>query len=148
VQLKPDEWDVPSVIRRVATMVGMGNVDDLMKKEQDQQQQGMDPKVMADMAEIQFKMVELKQKTQDSQQQGMIDVLAEKMDVLKEYMKLANNREERASREKIEQNKLAVEQMNLAEGAMIHPLAAPIAQQFVRDWPQVIAPPRPQGRII
>jgi hypothetical protein len=146
VQLKPDEWDVPSVIRRVATMVGMGSVDDLMKKESDQPQQGMDPKVMADMAEIQFKVMELKQKTQDAQQQGMIDVLAEKMDVLKEYMKLANNREERASREKIEQNKLDIETMNLAEGALIHPLAGPVAQEFVRSWPQISGPSR--GRII
>jgi hypothetical protein len=51
-------------------MVGMGNVDDMMAKKDDQQQQGMDPKVMADMAEIQFKMVELKQKTADAQQEG------------------------------------------------------------------------------
>jgi hypothetical protein len=98
------------------------------------------------MAEIQFKVMELKQKTQDAQQQGMIDVLAEKMDVLKEYMKLANNREERASREKIEQNKLDIETMNLAEGALIHPLAGPVAQEFVRSWPQISGPSR--GRII
>ena len=142
VQLKADEWDIPAVIRRVATMVGMGNVDDLMAKPEDQQQPGMDPKVMADMAEIQFKMVELKQKTADATQKAQIDVLAEKMDVLKEYMKLANNREERASREKIENQKLAQEQMNLAEGALIHPLAAPVAQEFVRSWPDLV---RPQG---
>jgi hypothetical protein len=167
VQLKPDEWDVPAVIRRVATMVGMGNVDDLMKKEEDKQQPGMDPKVMADMADIQFKMLELKQKTEDAHAQAGLDMIAEKMDVLKEYMKLANNREERASREKIEMQKIAQEQMDLAEGALIHPLATPVAEQFVRNWPQTIAsqpspapplqvpqmpqvlqPPRPPGRII
>ena len=70
VQLKPDEWDIPSVIRRVATMVGMGNVDDMMAKKDEQQQPGMDPKVMADMAEIQFKMVELKQKTRRRPDEG------------------------------------------------------------------------------
>jgi hypothetical protein len=148
VQLKPDEWDVPAVIRRVATMVGMGNVDDLMAKKDDQQQPGMDPKVMADMAEIQFKMVELKQKTADAQMQANLDILSEKMDVLKEYMKLADNREERASREKIENQKIAQEQMNLAEGALVHPLATPVAEQFVRGWPQMIAPPRPPGQRI
>jgi hypothetical protein len=145
VQLKPDEWDIPSVIRRVATMVGMGSVDDLMAKKDEQAQQGMDPKVMADMAEIKFKMIELKQKTADAQQKAQIDILAEKMDVLKEYMKLANNREERASREKIESQKLAQEQMDLAEGALIHPLAAPVAQEFVRTWPQLVGP-QPMNR--
>ena len=75
------------------------------------------------------------------------------MDILKEYMKLTNNREERASREKIEQQQMAQEQMNLAEGALIHPLATPVAEQFVRQWPQMIAPPQAQlspsrGRII
>jgi hypothetical protein len=138
VQLKPDEWDVPAVLRRVCTMVGVGNVDDLMKAPGDEQQQGMDPKVMADMAELQFKMKELAQKREDAQMQMLLDQQGQKMDVLKDYMKLANNREERASREKIEQNKLAVEEMNLAEGAMIHPLATPVAEQFVRNWPDVV----------
>jgi hypothetical protein len=72
-------------------------------------------------------------------------------------MKLTNNREERQSREKIEAAKMAQEQMNLAEGALIHPLATPVAEQFVRQWPQMIAQPqvpqtpqpqRPSGRII
>jgi hypothetical protein len=109
----------------------------------------MDPKVMADMAEIQFKMVELKQKTADDQMKAQIEILSEKMGVLKEYMKLANNREERASREKIEGQKMAQEQMNLAEGALIHPLATPVAEQFVRNWPSMIGPPQaPRGRII
>jgi hypothetical protein len=103
---------------------------------------------MADMAEIQFKMVELKQKTADAQMQANLDILSEKMDVLKEYMKLADNREERASREKIENQKIAQEQMNLAEGALVHPLATPVAEQFVRGWPQMIAPPRPPGQRI
>src|SRR5580765_5062854 len=156
VQLKPDEWDVPSVIRRVATMVGMGNVDDLMKPPGQDQGGGMDPKVMKDMAELQFKMRELAQKKDDSQMQALLDVQDQKMDVLKEYMKLTNNREERASREKIESQQMAQEQMNLAEGALIHPLATPVAEQFVRQWPQMIAPPQglsrvpgpPGGRII
>src|SRR4029077_8304470 len=141
VQLKPDEWDIPAVIRRVATMVGMGNVSDLMSKPSDQQQ-GMDPKVMKDRAELQFKMRELAQKKEDSQMQALLDVQDQKMDILKEYMKLTNNREERASREKIESQQMAQEQMNLAEGALIHPLATPVAEQFVRQWPQMIAPPQ------
>lgn len=152
VQLKADEWDIPAVIRRVATMVGMGNVSDLMSKKGDQQQ-GMDPKVMVDMAELQFKLRELAQKKDDSQMQALLDQQDTKMDILKEYMKLTNNREERASREKIEQQQMAQEQMNLAEGALIHPLATPVAEQFVRQWPQMIAPPQTQlspsrGRII
>ena len=60
------------MIRRVATMVGMGNVSDLMSKKGDQQQ-GMDPKVMVDMAELQFKMRELAQKKDDSQMQALLD---------------------------------------------------------------------------
>jgi hypothetical protein len=32
--------------------------------------------------------------------------------------------------------------MNLAEGALIHPLATPVAEQFVRLWPSMIAPPQ------
>src|SRR4029077_13136395 len=74
VQLKPDEWDIPVVLRRVATMVGMGNIEDLLTKPKEPQDPGMDPKVMKDMAEIQFKMIELKQKTQDAQMQAQLDI--------------------------------------------------------------------------
>jgi|KBSMisStandDraft_5_1062788.scaffolds.fasta_scaffold07876_8 hypothetical protein len=152
--LKPDDYDSKAVARRVSTMVGLGNIDDLFAEEK---QQGMDPKIMKDMAEIQLKTKELVQKQLDSQTKAQLELLKEKMDMLQEYMKLTNNREERQSREKIEAAKMAQEQMNLAEGALIHPLATPVAEQFVRQWPQMIAQPqvpqtpqpqRPSGRII
>ena len=100
------------------------------------------------MAEIQFKFKELAQESADTAMKAQLELLGQKMDVLKEYMQYQNNREERASREMIERNKLQVEQMNLAEGAMIHPQATPIAEQFVRNWPSFIGPPPSGGRII
>ena len=140
VSLKPDQWDLKAVIRKVSTMVGLGNVDELFAPDQ-QGGQPPDPKVMKDMMEIKLKMAELQQKSQDDVMKGQLQILSEKMDVLQEYMKLQNNREERASREKIEAAKMAQEQMNLAEGALIHPLATPVAEQFVRNWPTMVGPP-------
>jgi len=146
VSLKPEEWDIKAVIRKVATMVGMGSVDELFKQP-GADQPPPDPKVMKDMAEIQFKFAELRQNTADAQLQAQLDILSEKLGVLKEYMKLQNNREERGSRERIEASKMAQEQMNLGEGALIHPLATPVAEQFVRNWPAMVQPMQ-SGRIL
>jgi hypothetical protein len=83
----------------------------------------------------------LQQKTQDTQTKGMIDILSEKLKVMIEQLQLQNNREERASRERIEAAKLANERMQLAEGALIHPLSTPVAQQFAGQWPGYVPLP-------
>jgi hypothetical protein len=107
----------------------------------------MDPKAMKNMADMQAKMAELAQKSQDVQQKADLQKLSESMKYMMEMLKLQNNREERASRERIEGAKLAQERMQLAEGALIHPMATPVAQQFAQIWPPAMAF-NPPGRIL
>jgi hypothetical protein len=133
VQMNPAMWDLHAVIRRIAAMVGMGDIDELFAKDAPQQQ--TDPKAIKAMADLQVKMAELAQKQQDSNNKTQLELLSEKFKLLIEGMQLQNNREERASREKIEGAKLAQERMQLAEGALVHPEATPVAQTFGQIWP-------------
>jgi hypothetical protein len=132
VQMNPAMWDLHAVARRITTMVGMGSVDDLFAPQQGQQQ---DPKAIKAMGDIQTKLAELQQKTQDSAQKAELQVLSERIKAMTEMLQLQDRREERSSRELIEGNKLQLERMQLAESAMVHPLATPVAQQFAQMWP-------------
>ena len=78
---------------------------------------------------------ELAQKSQDAQQKGQLEVLSERLKALTGLMQLQNSREERDSRERIEGAKIANERMQLAEAALVHPMATPVAQQFAQLWP-------------
>jgi hypothetical protein len=133
VQMAPHKFDIEKVIRRVATMVGMGNIDELISQEQPQPQ--MDPKALGEMLKMRSKMAELAQKSQDMVQKGEIEKMLAQLKFVTEQMQLLNSREERASRERIEDKKLAQERMELAQSSLVHPLAVPTAQQFVGQWP-------------
>jgi hypothetical protein len=137
VQMNPQMWDLHAVVRRIAAMVGMGEIEELFAPPG--QSAPMDPKAMKNMVDMQTKMAELAQKTQDSQQKTALEKLHDQMQWMIEIMQLQNNREERASRERIETAKLAQERMQLAEGALVHPTATPVAQQFAQIWPPAMA---------
>jgi hypothetical protein len=133
VQMNPSMWDLHAVVRRVSSMVGMGDVEELFAPPG--QGQPSDPKAIKAMGDMQVKMAELAQKTQDSQAKLEMEKLSETMKWAIEIMQLGNNREERASRERIEGAKLNLERMQLAESAMVHPEAAPVGQMMGQLWP-------------
>lgn len=136
VQMNPAMWDLHAVVRRITTMVGMGSVEELFAPPPDpNQQQPPDPRMAKAMADMQAKMAELGQKTQDTQLKGQLQLLEQKLKLMSDQMELTNNREERASRERIEGEKLANQRMQLAQGALVHPMATPVAQQFAQTWP-------------
>jgi hypothetical protein len=148
VQMNPQMWNLQAVVRRVATMVGMGNVDELFAPPGQNQQQA-DPKAMKAMGDMQTKMAELAQNSKDIEQKGQLQLLSEKMKFLTQQMQLQNNREQRDSLERIEAAKLANERMQMAEGALVHPEATPVAQTFAQLWPGPVMPPQqPGGRIL
>lgn len=140
VQMAPQKFDITKVIRRVSTMVGMGNVDELLTDQE--AQQPPDPKMakvladaQSDAAEMKLKMAELIQSSQDSQQKSQLQMLEARLKLMLEYLQLQATRETNASRERIEQMNLAQERMQLAQGALIHPEATPVSQTFAQLWP-------------
>jgi hypothetical protein len=137
VQMNPQMWDLHAVVRRVAAMVGMGEVEELFAPPG--QGAPTDPKAMKNMIDMQTKMAELAQKAQDAEQKLALQKLSETMKWMIEVMQLQNNREERASRERIENAKIATERMQLAESALVHPEATPVAQTFAQIWPPSMA---------
>jgi len=137
VQLNPQMWDLHAVVRRVANMVGLGNVDELFAPPNSQQ----DPKQAQAMQTAMQKMQELAQKEGDSQRKAQLDVILQGMKNAMEGQKLVGQNLERQSRERIEGAKLQQKQMELAQSTLIHPLAAPVAQ----TWPGV---PNGGGRVI
>jgi hypothetical protein len=137
VQLNPQMWDLHAVVRRVANMVGLGNIDELFAPQGSQQ----DPKNAQAMQQAYQKMQELAQKEQDSQRKSQLNVVLQGMKNAMEGQKLIGQNLERQSRERIEGAKLQQKQMELAQSTLIHPLAAPVAQ----TWPGV---PGQQGRVI
>jgi hypothetical protein len=133
VMMNPQIWDMYAVVRRVSSMVGLGDVEDLFGPPQ--QGQAPDPKAMAAFGQLQLKVQELQLKAQDSEAKNALSHVDSMLKVHGEQMKLQNSREERLSRERVENAKLESERMQLAEGALVHPDATNYAQQFVRSWP-------------
>jgi hypothetical protein len=134
VMMNPAMWDLHAVVRRITTMVGMGSVDDLFAAPQ-QGQPPTDPKAIAAFVQLQAKAAELAQRSQDAQMKGQLEILSQRIKSATELLQLQNNREERESRERIEGAKITNERMQLAEAALVHPLATPVAQQFAQMWP-------------
>lgn len=140
VQLNPAMWDLHAVVRRVATMVGLGNVDELFSPPQAQ----MDGKQAAEMQKAQLKMAELAQKSKDSAEKGQLELLSQRMKMFIEGAKIQGMDRQNASRERIEMAKISQKQLDVQQAAMVHPLAAPVAQSFLENNP----PPGPGGRLI
>jgi hypothetical protein len=135
VQLNPSMFDLHAVVRRVSTMVGLGNIDELFAPEQSQQ----DPKNMAKIAELQQKTAKMALEEKDSQRKAALQGLELQLKGLTEGAKIQDNQAERFSREKIEAAKLDQKRLELAQSTLVHPLSAPVAQ----TWPGL-----PGGRII
>lgn len=134
VMMNPAMWDMFAVVRRVASMVGLGGVDELFTT----QQPGApppDPKAMAMMAKLQVQVQQMQMKAQDNETKNALAHIDAMLKAQSEQLKLQNSREERLSRERIENAKLENERMQLAEGAMVHPDATALASQFARNWP-------------
>jgi len=127
VQLNPAMWDLHAVVRRVATMVGLGQVDELFAPPQSQQ----DPAQAQQMQQAMQKMQELAQKEQDSQRKAQLEVVLQQMKNLVEGQRLQSQNLQTASRERIESAKLDQKRLELAQSTLVHPLAAPVAQ----TWP-------------
>jgi hypothetical protein len=134
VQMAPQMFDLHAVIRRVSTMVGMGSIDELFATPQAQGPQ-MDPKILDAMGKLQSKAAELKQKSMDSMVKAETEKMLAQLQYVTELLQLQATRETNQSRERIENAKLAQQRMELAEGALVHPLATPVAQQFAQLWP-------------
>ena len=141
VQLNPQMWDLHAVVRRVATMVGLGNVDELFAPPQSQQPQ-MDPKVLQQMQQAQSKAAELAQKEQDGQRKAQLDYLSQQLKAMTEMAQVQDRAADRMSRERIEGAKIDQKRLELAQSTLVHPLSAPVAQ----TWPGM--PPMPGGRVI
>jgi hypothetical protein len=145
VQLNPSMFDLHAVVRRVSTMVGLGNIDELFAPPQSQQ----DPKNAAKMAELSQKTQKMALEEKDSQRKAVLQELELHLKSMTEGAKLQDNQQERVSRERIEGAKLSQKRMELAQSALVHPMAAPVAQ----TWPGLPpgqGPPggMPGGRII
>jgi hypothetical protein len=85
----------------------------------------------------------------DSQRKAVLQELELHLKSMTEGAKLQDNQQERVSRERIEGAKLSQKRMELAQSALVHPMAAPVAQ----TWPGLPpgqGPPggMPGGRII
>jgi hypothetical protein len=145
VQMNPQMWDLHAVVRRIATMVGMGDIDELFAPPQDPSQQPQDPKAMQAMGQIQSKMAELAQKSQDAQQKAQMNMLSEKMKLLMQQMEMQDSREQRESAERVQMMKDATERMKLAQTGMVHPESAPVGQYLGQLWP---SPQLPSGNRI
>jgi Skp family chaperone for outer membrane proteins len=145
VQLNPAMWDLHAVVRRVAQMVGMGNIDELFAPPQGQ----MDGKQAESMQKAMAKMQELAQKEQDSKRKADLEIVMGHIKMISENAKLQAMDRQNMSRERIEGAKIAQKRMELAESSMVHPLATPIAQQFMQGWPMPgQGSPNGGGRII
>jgi hypothetical protein len=140
VTMNPQMWDLHAVVRRVSTMVGLGSVDELFAPPQDPNAQQQDPKQMAAFTNLQAKLADVQQKAQDSQTKAQLSYISEQMKLFGQQMQLQGTRENRFSQERIAAAKLENERMQLAEGALVHPLATPVAQQFAQRWPSGIGP--------
>ena len=140
VMMNPAMWDLHAVVRRITTMVGMGSVEELFAPPQPQGQPPADPKMIQAFVQMQAKAAELAQKSQDAQMKGQLEILSQRLKSATELLQLQNNREERESRERIEGAKTGTERMKLAEAALVHPLATPVAQEFAQMWPQIAGP--------
>ena len=138
VMMNPQMWDLHAVVRRITTMVGMGSVEELFAPPQPQGQQPPDPKAIQAFVQLQAKAAELAQKSQDAQMKGQLEILSQRIKSATDLLQLQNNREERESRERIEAAKTGTERMKLAESALVHPLATPVAQEFAQMWPQIV----------
>lgn len=135
VMMSPQMWDLHAVVRRITTMVGMGSVEELFAPPQPQGQPPADPKAIAAFVQLQAKAAELAQRSADAQQKAQLELLAQRIQSATELLQLQNNREERESRERIEGAKIGTERMKLAQAALVHPLATPVAQEFAQMWP-------------
>jgi len=148
VQMNPQMWDLHAVVRRIATMVGMGDIEELFAPPPDPNQQPQDPKAQAMQAkalsDMQGKVQELAQKTQEAQMKANLQALSERMKLLAQSMELQDSREQRASAERVQAMKDATERMKLAQTGMIHPESAPVGQYLGQMWPL----PQPSGNRI
>lgn len=140
VMMNPQMWDLHAVVRKIATMVGMGDIEGLFAPPPDpNQQQPQDPRAMAmqgkAMMDMQAKIQELAQKTQEAQMKANLQALSERMKMLAQSMELQDSREQRASAERVQQMKDSTERMKLAQTGMIHPEAAPVGQYLGQLWP-------------
>jgi hypothetical protein len=140
VTMNPQMWDLHAVVRRVATMVGLGSVDELFAQQDPNQQQQTDPKAMAAFANMQAKLADVQQKAQDSQTKAQLSYISEQMKLFGQQLQLQGTRENRMSQERIAGAKIENERMQLAEGALVHPLSTPVAQEFAQRWPVGIGP--------
>lgn len=138
VQLNPQMWDLHAVVRRISTMVGLGNVDELFAPPQSQ--------MSGDQAEASQKaiqkMQELAQKEKDSQRKAALDYASEQLKMIIEQGKIAAMDRQNMSRERIEGAKLTQKRFELMQGALVHPESAPVAQTL-----GAVTPPN-QGRLI
>src|SRR5262245_30742297 len=131
-QMGPDKFDFYAVARRVASMIGMGTIDELFSQGLPNQQP--DPKHIETLRKMQADLQKAQLEKDKMQQEMMMNVMEGKLKILLEEMQLQNNREERASRMALEQEKQRTERMQLAQSALVHQEAIPAAQTFAQTW--------------
>jgi hypothetical protein len=127
VQLNPSMFDLHAVVRRVSTMVGLGNIDELFAPPQAQQ----DAKTAGKVAELQQKAAKMAADERDSVRKASLQQLELQLRALTESATIQDNAAERQSRERIEGAKLAQKRMEVAQSTLVHPTSAPVAQM----WP-------------
>src|SRR5215831_17233423 len=134
VMMNPAIWDMQAVARRASQMVGLGEVDDLFAPP-GAGQPPPDPKVVAAFQKLQLQVQQMQMKAADNESKNQLGQVNALLKQHGEELKLQNSREERLSRERVENAKLEAERMQLAEGALVHPDVTQTARQFVSQWP-------------
>lgn len=133
VQMDPKQWKIPDVYRRVAQMVGLGSVDELLAPPQTGT--APDPKIMAAMAKAQIDMAKLADNEKDRESKLKITQIQEIMKLALEQMQMQDRREQRQSSEFLGMEGERTERLKLEAGALIHPESTGIAQHFASQLP-------------
>lgn len=144
-QMDPTKWKYSDVARRVAAMVGIGSIDNLLAPPA--AAAGPDPKDLAKLGELQVKMAELADREKDRESKEKIATVQAIIKILIEQAEYNDRREQRRSSENIAFISEETERMKLAQGSMVHPEATGVAKEFAGDWPTVQPPAYPQPPI-
>lgn len=133
VQMDPRQWNIPQVLRRVAAMVGLGSVNELLVPGGPGPQQGEDNS--KDLLNYQAKIADIAARSKDAQQKLALEAVKGQMQASIERMKQADRQLDRANQLQVQQMQNEGERIKAISQSLVHPLASGIAQQFGASLP-------------
>lgn len=135
VTMDPKSWKLPDVYRRVAAMVGMGSIDELLAPPQNGATPP-DPKALAELGKLQTQMAELADKAKDRESKENIERMQSIIKILITNAEMADKEQQRISAERIAVISEETERMKIAQTSLIHPEAIGAATAFGANFPQ------------